>query len=114
MAVAGTAFNWVLTKAGTWTRIAQGPLVHGFPIERLELSAAVHHATADTITWKLDCYSAGYPWYDRQFGTTQVGWAGAPPDLGGDLAYYLFYPSSPWVEIWILTNKACFAHIKMI
>lgn len=120
MALVGTMFNWVtVSRAGTWTRIGQGPLVHGVPFERLELSSltAANTIKAQTISWTLDCYSANWPFYERHRGTTPgVGFAGAPPGFGAlsTIAVYLFEPMSPWMEYWLLTDTPCFAHIYTI
>jgi len=112
MSGVGTAFNWVSVSGGVWTRIWQGPLIAIFPFQALELATL---SGISSIGWTLDGYNAAPPFYQRFGGVTNVGFAGSPP-MGhtGAYATVVSFRVSPWAEFWILTNKACFAHIAVL
>jgi hypothetical protein len=112
MAVAGSAFNWVRVSGGVWTRISQGPLVSGLPLQALEL--ATLGAPSAVISFTLDGYSASPPFYERDTNVVTTGFAGSPPvGSTGIWAVVLSYRLSPYVEFWLLANTPCFAHIAM-
>jgi len=112
-AAVGTAFNWVRVTGGVWTKIGQGPLVTGLPLQALEV-----HPTSGiirTINWTLDGYSAAPPFYQRETGRTRTLSFGSPPTgHTGDYAVVLAFAVSPWAEFNILTDIPCFAHIAML
>lgn len=74
--------------AGTWTRLAQGPLIQlVVPYQLVEVTDLNARLT-------VDAYSASPPFYHRSLFT-------------GSVAYMTNYPVSPWFELWILTDRSC-------
>jgi hypothetical protein len=113
-AALGTAFNWVTVSGGVVTKIAQGPLIQGLPLQALELGR-FGPGPSGPIAWTLTCYSAAPPFYSMISGTVTPGFFGAPP-VGhtGFYAAVLAFHSSPWVDFNLLTSKVCFAHIAYL
>ena len=114
-------YNWVGVIAGTWTRIAAGPLVTGLPVVWVEFIRAAPGLPNAPITFTVDGYSASPPWYTRTTGTG-TAWAQAPGGFGGtrsgaDASTGVpggvpeFFALSPWIEFWVLTSRPCLAHV---
>src|SRR5262245_706136 len=111
MAIVGTSFNWIKVFGGTWTRIAQGPLIIGVPYEALELGLTA--PPSGTVTFTLDGYNSAPPFYQRVAGTASLGvFASTPVGHTGNSAALVSFHSSPWVEFWLLVNRTCWAHIS--
>ena len=114
-AAAATAFNWVLVRSGTWTKIFSGPLVTGLPLQALELRTAAPGVTG-TIAWTLEGISASPPYYFWGGGRFPgAGFSGAPP-VGhvGSYAVVVAFAVSPWAEFNLLTDRNCYAHIALL
>ena len=113
MAIIGTSFNWIVVPGGTWTRIAQGPLIIGLPYEALELGFTA--PPSGMVTFTLDGYNSAPPFYQRVMGTAFCGvFSGPPVGHTGSSAALVSFQSSPWVEFWLLVNRTCWAHISAI
>ena len=112
MAAFATLFNWVTTPGNVWTRIAQGPLVTGLPIEFLELGGL---GGPTALGFTLDGYSAAPPFYQRYKVTRTMIPAFPGPDQGtGSPTLVTSFLVSPWAEFWLLPTANCMAHIHMI
>jgi len=113
-AAVGTVFNWVRVSGGVMTKIAEGPLVTGLPYQALEFGR-VSAAPSGVIAFTLTGYSGAPPFFSTTAGTTTPGFFGAPP-VGhtGFYAALLAFVPSPWVEIYLTTDKSCFAHLAYL
>jgi hypothetical protein len=111
MAVIATVFNWVRAPMGVWTRIAEGPLVTGFPLQFIELAAL---GPATTIGFTFRGYSASPPFYELVpvSGTSIATWTG-PDTTPVNANLVVAFAVSPWVEFWLLPTKNCMAHLHM-
>lgn len=111
-------FNWVSVIAGTWTRIAQGPLVQGSPVQWVEFARPAPGLPDAPINATIDGYSASPPYYARS-GGPGTAYMQIPGALGGistgtgllDESFMIAFPLSPYVEFWVLTDLNCLAHV---
>ena len=104
--------NLISVPAGTWTRIFQGPSFHLLGQQILQFFQPLVGGDGRNfnLNFTVDRYSAVIPFYYSQSDTATAtpGFTGDPFDR----AYFLpAVSSSPWTEIWVLTNKNCQAHI---
>lgn len=121
MGVVARLYTWVPVSAGIRTRIAQGPLVHAAPVQWLEFG---HSARAAPITFSVTVYSAAAPWYLTASGTGTF-WTlsgGGPGSFGArditplpwDAGFPLWLLGSPWIEVYVVTNRSCFARLDTL
>jgi hypothetical protein len=112
MGVIASEFNWVPAPPGVWTRIAEGPLVTGAPLQFIELAAL---GPATTIGLTFRGYSAAPPFYQR-LGVTSTSvatWTG-PSTTPISPNLIIGFLVSPWVEFWVLPTKNCMAHLHIV
>ena len=112
-------YAWTPVSSGIRTRIAQGPLVHGAPVQWLEFGHRGIGANP-TVTFFVTVYSAAPPWYLTASGTAPEsnllddGRGGlylgmAPWSVG----FPLWLLASPWIEVFVTTNRNCLARLDV-
>lgn len=122
MALVASYFTWVSVSRGMRTRIAQGPLVHGVPVQWLEFGNPGGRDT--TVNFFATVYSAAAPWYLTTSGTA-MAWRFFPDPYGitggrildmfpWDAGFPLWLSGSPWIEVYVTTDINCVAHLRLI
>jgi hypothetical protein len=111
-------FAWTPVSSGIRTRIWQGPLIHAAPVHWVVFG---HSAAAAPINCSVTLYSAALPWYVTTSGTAQVvplttiatggRSTGVPP---WDTGFPLWFLASPWVEVYVTTNRTCMAELQFV
>ena len=111
-------FAWSPVSSGIRTRIWQGPMVHAAPVHWLVFGSA---GPAVRISFFVTVYSAAAPWYLTTSGAGMV-WPLTTISTGGrtigmppwDAGFPIWMLASPWVEIFVTTNRSCSAEIQFI
>ena len=115
--------NWVFVSAGVRTRILQGPLIHGAPVQWVVFARAAVRLPDAPITARIEGYSAAAPW-SNTFTTPATARMRLPGlidpshvDIGmppWDAGIPMWFTASPWVEFYVTTNLNCMAHVYII
>jgi hypothetical protein len=106
-----TALSWVPVQGGQWTRIFQGPSIHIFGVEVLELTAARDGQGAYVVSFTLRRASAVIPFYLSVSNSRTAAPQGTFPLPLSSTYFVPAGTSSPWTEMWFLSDTSCRAHI---
>ena len=108
---------WTRVTSGIRTRIWQGPLFHIAPVHWIVFGQPP--APDVPITFTVTVYTAAPPWYFTDSGSGTV-WSiysflggrstGAP---AWDKGFPILLLASPWVEVFVVTNRNCFAQLQV-
>lgn len=118
MAFIANDFTWVPVSRGIRTRIAQGPLVHAAPVQWLVFGSTARNMP---VNFFVNVYSAAAPWSLASSGTgtawilsTTVTGALSTFRAPWDSGFPLWLSSSPWIEVVVVTNINCMAHLEIL
>jgi hypothetical protein len=117
MSLFSSYYAWRPVSSGIRTRIWQGPLVNIAPVQWVVFG---HSAAAAPISFFVTVYTASPPWYLTASGTGTV-WPLANVPGGGrstgapawDTGFPLWLLASPWVEVFVTTNRSCLAQLQV-
>ena len=108
---------WTPVASGIRTRIWQGPLNHIAPVHWIVFGQSAGPAVP--IKFTVTVYTAAPPWHFTDSGSGTVWFIGS--FLGGrnvnapawDVGFPILLLASPWVEVFVVTKRNCFAQLQV-